>query len=67
MSELGIVLMVLLIYVWNIMGVIIYSIKYINQELPNTILKNIVFHLVLGPISCIIGIGRLLYWLLNKI
>jgi len=62
MSELGIVLIVL----WTITGFVRYFNRFCD-ELPYTILENIVSHLIEGPVSWIIGMGRILYWLMNKL
>lgn len=55
------------VVIWSITGFVRFFNRSTDDELPYFLSENIVSHLVEGPISWIIGIGRMLYWIMNKI
>jgi len=60
------ILITVLSFIWTFTGIFSFIDRSINDELPEGFKNNFYFHLTGGPISWCIGIGRVLYYIMEK-
>jgi hypothetical protein len=58
---------IFIIVIWSLAGLIRFLQRGMNCELPKDFLECFLFYLVGGPISWIIGIGTIIYILIEYI
>ena len=61
------IIIVSLLILWSIMGLVKFMLKFDDGELPKGIKRTFYFHLICGPISWIIGIGRIMWFSMDII
>lgn len=59
------VLFIILLVMWAIMGLFVFVEKYEYDTLPKGFENNFYFHLKGGPVSWLLGIGRMMYYIMN--
>ena len=60
------ILITVLLFVWIVTGILSFVNRLDGDELPEGFKNNFYFHLTGGPISWCIGVGRVLYYIMEK-